>query len=155
MKKKLFLMNSEEDWNEYFVCGGKKPKKHWVCVDTETGKIVDEKGDSIGDLYKNVLIGARMSDLGVKYDVIADDLKLKSIREAGEKIGVIEYVDGSSVETDDVYKVDMSTVGYKTKYEFVTVDRYGWYKFHGGLTFDEIISNYEKRFKDVDYREGV
>ena len=155
MKKKLFLMNSEEDWNEYFVCGGRKPKNHWVCVDTETGKIVDEKGENIGDLYKKVLTGSRLSDLGVKYDVIADDLKLKSIREAGEKIGVIEYVDGSSVETDDVYKVDMSTVGYKTKYEFVTVDRYGWYKFHDGLTFDEIISKYEKHFKDVDYREGV
>ena len=155
MKKKLFLMNSEEDWNEYFVCGGRKPKNHWVCVDTETGKIVDEKGENIGDLYKKVLTGSRLSDLGVKYDVIADDLKLKSIREAGEKIGVIEYVDGSSVETDDVYKVDMSTVGYKTKYEFVTVDRYGWYKFHDGLTFDEIISDYEKHFKDVDYREGV
>ena len=148
-------MNSEEDWNEYFVCGGRKPKNHWVCVDSETGKIVDEKGDSIYDLYKKVLTGARMSDLGVKYDVIADDLKLKSIREAGEKIGVIEYVDGSSVETDEVYKVDMSTVGYKTKYEFVTVDRYGWYSFHGSLTFDEIISKYEKRFDDVDYREGV
>lgn len=155
MKKKLFLMNSEEDWNEYFVCGGRKPKNHWVCVDTETGKIVDEKGESIYDLYKKVLTGSRMTDLGVKYDVIAYDLKLKAIREAGEKIGVIEYVDGSSVETDDVYKVDMSTVGYKTKYEFVTVDRYGWYRFHGDLTFDEIIANYEKRFKDVDYREGV
>ena len=155
MKKKLLLMNSEEDWKEYFVCGGRKPKNHWVCVDSETGKIVDEKGESIYDLYKKVLIGARMSDLGVKYDVIADDLKLKAIREAGKKIGVIEYVDGSSVETDDVYKVDMSTVGYKTKYEFVTVDRYGWYKFHGGLNFDEIIRDYEKRFNDVDYREEV
>ena len=155
MKKKLFLMNSEEDWNEYFVCGGRKPKNHWVCVETETGEIVDEKGERIYDLYKKVLTGARMTDLGVKYDVIADDLKLKAIREAGKKIGVIEYVDGSSVETDDVYKVDMSTVGYKTKYEFVTVDRYGWYRFHGDLTFDEIISKYENRFKDVDYREEV
>ena len=155
MKKKLFLMNSEEDWNEYFVCGGRKPKNHWVCVETETGEIVDEKGERIYDLYKKVLTGSRMTDLGVKYDVIADDLKLKAIREAGEKIGVIEYVDGSRVETDDVYKVDMSTVGYKTKYEFVTVDRYGWYRFHGDLTFDEIISKYEKRFKDVDYREEV
>lgn len=155
MKKKLFVMNSEEDWNEYFVCGGRKPGKHWICFDTETGKIVDENGESIYDLYKKVLTGARITGLGVKYDVIADDLKLKSIREAGEKIGVIEYVDGSRIETDDVYKVDMSTVGYKTKYEFVTVDRYGWYRFHGGLTFDEIISEYEKHFKDVDYREGV
>ena len=155
MKKKLFLMNSEEDWNEYFVCGGRKPKNHWVCVETETGEIVDEKGERIYDLYKKVLTGSRMTDLGVKYDVIADDLKLKAIREAGKKIGVIEYVDGSSVETDDVYKVDMSTVGYKTKYEFVTVDRYGWYRFHGDLTFDEIISKYENRFKDVDYREEV
>ena len=155
MKKKLFLMNSEEEWNEYFVCGGKKPTKHYICLDTETGKIVDEKGESIRDLYKEVLIGARIIDLGLKYDVIADDLKLKSIRNAGEKIGVIEYVDRGSVETDDVYKVDMSPVGYKEKYEFVTVDRYGWYRFHGSLTFDEIISEYENRFKDVDYREGV
>lgn len=43
MKKKLFKMNSEEDWNEYFICGGRKPQNHWVCVDTETGEYVDEK----------------------------------------------------------------------------------------------------------------
>ena len=155
MKKKLFLMKDPVAEDMHWICGRRMPAKHWICFDTETGKIVDEKGDSIYDLYKKVLTGSRMTDLGVKYDVIADDLKLKAIREAGEKIGVIEYVDGSSVETNDVYKVDMSTVGYKTKYEFVTVDRYGWYSFHGGLNFDEIISKYEKRFKDVDYREGV
>ena len=66
-------------------------------------------------------------------------------------------VNGGKVITVNAYNpfIIVDGIGYKTKYEFVTVDRYGWYRLHGDLTFDEIISDYEKHFNDVDYRAGV
>ena len=88
------------------------------------------------------------------YDEIEWDNNLKMIKINGEKIGVIEYCCrwNNVVDQDDVYKVP---VGYGTHPEcvFVSFTSNGCYKM--SMNFDEIIRDYEKRFDDVDYREGV
>ena len=154
MKKKLFLMKDPAAEDLHWICGKRMPGKHWICFDTETGKIVDEKGESIRDLDLEVARGVFVVKRGTDWFDKAYVMKREAYRNIGEKIGVIEYCCrwNNRVETDDVYKVP---VGYGTYHEcaFVSFTITGNYKI--SMNFDEIIRDYEKRFDDVDYREGV
>lgn len=153
MKKKLFLMKDPVAEDMHWICGRRMPGKHWICFDTETGKIVDEKGESVGDLDMEVARGVYEVERGTKWFDMAYEMKMKAYRNLGEKIGVIKYCCrwNGQVDKDDVYKVP---VGYGTHPEcaFVSFTTNG-YKM--SKNFDDIISDYEKHFNDVDYREGV
>ena len=115
------------------------PRKHRICFDTETGKIVDEKGDSIRDLDKEVARAVYEVERGTKRFDMAYKMKMEAYRNFGEKIGVIEYCCrwNGQVDQDEVYKVP---VGYGTYPEcaLVSVTSSG-YKM--SMYFDEIIAD--------------
>lgn len=154
MKKKLFLMKDPVAEDMHWICGRRMPGKHWICFDTETGKIVDEKGESIRDLDLEVARAVYVVERGTNWFDKAYVMKREAYRNLGEKIGFIEYCCrwNGQVDQDEVYKVP---VGYGTYPDcaFVSFTSSGYYKM--SMDFDEIIRDYEKRFNDVDYREGV
>ena len=155
MKKKLFLMKDPCAEDLHFICGKRMPKKRWICFDTETGKIVDDEGDSIRDFDLEVARGVFAVEGRSKWFDMAREMKMKAYRNIGEKIGVIAYCCrwNGQVDQDEVYKVP---VGYGTYPEcvFVSFSSNGC-GYRISDYFDEIIADYEKRFDDVDYREGV
>lgn len=155
MKKKLFLMKDPAAEDLHWICGKRLPRKHWICFDTETGKIVDDEGDSIRDFDREVARAVFVVERGTKWFDMAYEMKMKAYRNLGEKIGVIEYCCrwNGQVDQDEVYKVP---VGYGTYPEcaFVSFSSNGC-SYKMSMYFDEIISDYEKHFNDVDYREGV
>lgn len=151
MKKKLFLMKDPVAEDMHWICGRRMPAKHWICFDTETGKIVDEKGDSIRDLDLWVSRSVYEVERGTKWFDMAYKMKMEAYRNFGEKIGVIEYCCrwNGQVDQDEVYKVP---VGWGTYPEclFVSFTSSGY---KASMDFDEIIRDYEKHFNDVDYRK--
>nr|DAQ30629.1 MAG TPA: hypothetical protein [Bacteriophage sp.] len=153
MKKKLFLMKDEAAEDSYFICGGRKPGKHYICLETDTGEIVDEKGERIYDLDREVARAVYEVERGTKWFDKAYKMKMEAYRNVGEKIGVIEYCCrwNNRVETDDVYKIELGS-GAIRRPVFVS---FAPYSYEIKERFDEIISEYEKHFKDVDYREEV
>lgn len=153
MKKKLFLMKDQFAEDSYFICGGRKPGKHYICLETDTGKIVDEKGERIRDLDREVARAVYEVERGTKWFDKAYEMKMEAYRNVGEKIGVIEYCCrwNGQVETDDVYKVELG-IGASRRPVFVS---FAPNSYEIKESFDEIISEYEKHFNDVDYREGV
>lgn len=153
MKKKLFLMKDPFAEDLHFICGGRKPGKHYICLETETGEIVDEKGERIYDLDREVARAVYEVERGTKWFDKAYKMKMEAYRNVGEKIGVIEYCCrwNNRVETDDVYKVELGSGAIK-RLVFVS---FAPCSYEIKESFDEIISEYEKHFNDVDYREGV
>ena len=151
MKKKLFLMKDPVAEDMHWICGRRMPAKHWICFDTETGKIVDEKGDSIRDLDKEVSRAVYEAKEGTKWFDMARDMKMKAYRNFGEKIGVIEYCCrwNGQVDQDEVYKVPVGWGNYP-ECVYVSFKSSGYIK---SVYFDEIIAYYEKHFNDVDYRK--
>lgn len=137
----------------HWICGKRTPKKHWICFDTKTGKIVDDEGYSIYDLDREVARAVYEVERGTKWFDKAYDMKMEAYRNIGEKIGVIEYRCrwNNRVEMDDVYKVELG-YGLTKRPVFVSFTPSGYeVSYH----FYEIISKYEKSFIDVNYKEGV